>query len=294
MRTCCIGLGLLATVTAVALEWMEIEGRPDEIVEQTRKHYKDPEILRETLEGCFSLPHFLSWSGDPLRFKRKFEIADDTLRAVLLDIYGSVRHLGGEPFSYDDPDELTYDKRRLRRSIEWLGYCADEKTKRLLWEVACDGTKAEAYQITAMRSYIHCANAREVRDALVRFLIDTRIKPSFAYLYAIAVYDESEGDPRKREAIVAALVVALAQEEHRGLFVSTDKELAERSKDYANSRQRLAILQRMNRLPPTNWYGDSKSLDPVIRPLRFRLFKTNVSTNLTELMARDFRKPKGD
>ena len=85
--------------------------------------------------------------------------------------------------------------------------------------------------------------------------------------------------------------VALAREDSRRNFMSVDKELAQRSKEYATSRQRLAILQRMNKLPPSNWYGDSSSLDPAIKSFRFRFFKTNVSTNLTELMARDFTKP---
>ncbi|MCL1921432.1 MAG: hypothetical protein FWG50_10230 [Kiritimatiellaeota bacterium] len=71
-----------------------------------------------------------------------------------------------------------------------------------------------------------------------------------------------------------------------------DKQLAERSREYATSAQRLAMLQRMSKQSPPKGSDTYNDLKKALASFRFRLFKTNVSTNLTELMARDFGKPE--
>ena len=296
----CIGICLLLTGNLVSQgriryeDWDRYKILPDEIVAEIQGNFKNPENLKNALKVEFERDTFL-WPEEIPLYKRKFDIEDDTLRPVLMDICReAAKATGWEPFQHDNPsDELLNEKRRLYNSIVWLGYCANAEAKELLMDIATNDTKAETYRIAAIGSYIQCADAQQTRDALVRFLVDTRIRPYSTYLQAMRVYDESENDAQKREAIVASLIVALAREEHRGLFGEMDKSLAERSKDYATSRQRLAILQRMNKLPPTNRYGDSHGrLDPALASFRFRFFKTNVSTNLTELMARDFKPPK--
>jgi hypothetical protein len=162
-------------------------------------------------------------------------------------------------------------------------------------DIAADAQKGENLRMNAIRSYLYRADAQETKDALVRFLVGDMkafsLTPSI-YECALNTYDEAEKDPLKREAIVASLAVALAREESRANFMSVDKNFAVRNKEYAESSQRLAILQRMNRLPPSKSYGDGGNLDSVIKPLQSRTTFTSVSTNLTELMARDFRKPK--
>ncbi|MCL1920919.1 MAG: hypothetical protein FWG50_07555 [Kiritimatiellaeota bacterium] len=117
-------------------------------------------------------------------------------------------------------------------------------------------------------------------------------EPYAPYSVALDVYDDSGGDPQKREAIVASLIVALAREENKDIFSYRDKQLAERSKDYATSAQRLDMLKRMSKLPPSKARDTDPDLKKALASFRFRFFKTNVSTNLTELMARDFGKPE--
>ena len=68
------------------------------------------------------------------------------------------------------------------------------------------------------------------------------------YRAAIRAHDKAEGDAKTREAIVTMVSAALATEEDGTAFDETDKLLAERSKEYAESPQRKAALERMN--PP--------------------------------------------
>jgi len=282
---------VLLASNVVLSNWMAYEAYPDELVAQIREKYKISENLKEALISVFAQEHFLIPEEIPL-FKRKFGIADDTLRTVLMDIYKSVQHLGGDPFRRDDPEELTYDKRRLYSSIVWLGYCADEPAKRLLLDIASDDTKEWSNRIVAIMAYLQRADAQQARDVLMRVLIgDMQVKPYSAYLYAFEVYDESESDPLKREAIIASLMVALAREENKVEFAERDKMLAARNKEYATSAQRLAMLQRMSKLPPSQSRDTDPDLKAALKSFRFRFFKTNVSTNLTELMVRDFTKP---
>jgi len=70
-----------------------------------------------------------------------------------------------------------------------------------------------------------------------------------------------------------------------------DKQLAERSREYATSAQRLAMLQRMSKQSPPKGSDTYNDLKKAQASFRFRFFKTNVSTNLTELMSRDFTQP---
>ena len=58
-----------------------------------------------------------------------------------------------------------------------------------------------------------------------------------------------EGDTQTREAIVSAMSAALAKEANTNVFARVDKLLAERSKEYAESPQRKAALERMNKPP---------------------------------------------
>ena len=180
---------------------------------------------------------------------------------------------------------------RLLYSIEFLGYCADEPVKRLLLDIANDETKAQIYRIWAVTASIQCADAQEVRDVLIRFIVDVKVDPYDAWLAAFSVYDRAEDNPQKREAILATLIVLLARsEESKRILVEMDGKLAKRNTEYATSSQRLAMLQRINKLPPSKALKTEPDLKAALKSFRFRFFKTNVSTNMTELMTRDFRK----
>ena len=272
--------------------WERFERFPEEEVERLREEFKDAGKLERYIKELLWRDNFM---GDvPPRFKRKFNVSDEVMRAALMSL---IRDCSAKVGWQDDETpktgELLWTRAVLGAAILWLGACTDAETKQFLMGIAADGTQREWYRFNAVEAYLYSADAQETRDALARFLIEKETEVYVHFLTTIWVYDELEGDPQKREAIIASLIVALARVKNRGLFAEMDKELAKRSKEYATSHQRLAMVQRMSKLPPSNSYGDNgKALDPALKSFRFRFFKTNVSTNLTELMARDFGKPE--
>ena len=261
-------------------------------IQRLREELKDVERLRKYLRSFFMGGLFLD--DVPPLFKQKFDVDDETMQTALMNIISessaTARWLD---FKAGDLHEISKAKHLLATSTEWLGVCADAEGKKYLMDIATDDAKAGLYRERAIGAYLLRADAQETRGALIGFVVNMRQGIRGIYHVIMQTYDKAESDPQKREAIVASLIVILAREENRGLFAMMDKNLAERNKEYATSRQRLAMLQRMSKLPPTTWYGDgAKSLDPALASFRFRFFKTNVSTNLTELMARDFGKPE--
>ena len=248
MKKCCMSLCLFLAVHAIAESWGMYERLPDDVAEEIRESVKDPKILKEALVDCFAGEHFL-WDREIPLYIKKFDIAEDILRAVLMEIiHESEKAAKWEPFRNEDTEELTEEKRRLRRSIEWLGFCADEPAKAFLMEIAADETKAKTYRITAADAYLRRADAQQVKDALIRFLIgDMRIDAYLTYLDAMEAYDAAEDDPQKRAAIVSALTAAaLEKEEDRGYFAKADEHFAGQDTGYAQSPQRKKALERMN------------------------------------------------
>ena len=247
---CIGGLCLLLLGNAIAHSWTFYEKLSDEDVTYIQERFKNSENLRESLMSSLSLDLFL-WDNEIPLYKEKFGITDDSLRTVLMNIYREFEHLGKDGFSKEDSNELAKDKLRLRNSIEWLGYCADESVKRLLLDIANDDTKAECYRIYAVGAYYDCANAEDIHVGLPLLLASKNQNAPFVYRCAMYVYDETKDDTQKREAILATVATALMKEENKEIFAGADGGLAARSKDYANSPQRKATLQRMNiPLPP--------------------------------------------
>ena len=250
-RACCIGLCLLLAGSAVPSsdEWYDIMHYPDEETARFRELYKNCETLKGDLMGGFTMDDFI-WEDEIPLFKEKFDVSDDTLRTALMGIYKEFQHMGKDPYFPDEPEEVTNDKRRLRRSIEWLGYCADKSTKEFLMKVATDKAKDNVFRSTAVRAYLHCANAKEI-EMLAPLLADKSQKVSSLYHFAMLEYDEAGGDAKKRKAIIATVSAALVKEDDKRVFTYADRELAERDKDYSNSPSRRAALQRMDLpLPP--------------------------------------------
>ena len=254
-----------------------------------RERYKDPEKLKVDLMAGFASEIFV-WKDEIPLFKQKFNIKDDVLRSVLMEIYESAKHVGNVPISYEDSEEMLFAPKKLYNSIAWLGCCADQPARELLMRIATDDTVVKNYRVPAIMAYIQCADAQQMRDALVCFLVNTGLNAHGVYQQAIDVYDESKDDKRKREAILTTLIVLLAREGNKVIFADMDKKLAVRSKEYATSAQRLAMLQRMNGLPPFWNSGPDHDLKNELESLQSRARFTNVSTNMTELMKRDFNK----
>jgi len=221
-------------------DWRQFEAFSDEETVRLRELFKDEEHLRK----CFIvlLQQVAPQDDAPLQFKRKFAVSDKTMQAVLLNIYKG---------SYWSAGWL--DSEEAREVVRWLGFCADETTTTLTLPMLFgDGHYGDKIRIMAFESYLRCANSQVLEDLLAGFLTDKfRPDPLSMYTTTMRIYDEIKDDTQKQETIITAVSTALVKEEDKKAFAEADKLLAERSKEYADSPQRKAALERMNK-PPEN------------------------------------------
>ena len=238
----------------MTITWLDICLRSSEQEsERLREDLKDAAKLRECVAKIvYSLnPASFRKVED---FKRKFEVSDEAMRIALIDIIRkpSVR-TGWEQFRQGDTQDTRIADRQLSWAAMLLGSCADAEGKRLLMDIATDNTRDSEFRRIAAGSYMGRANTQETQDAIVCFLSDDMRgvlnQYSSVYISAMWAYDKAEGDAKTREAIITAMSTALAKEESKKAFVEGDKLLAERSKEYAESPQRKATLERINKPP---------------------------------------------
>ena len=255
----CIGLCLLLAGNVIPSSddeilisdvWYDIIYKhSDEQIARERERCKNSEVLKDDLASAFTMDVYI-WDEEIPLYKEKFGIADDTLRTALMGIYEKVQHVGKDPFSSDDPEEVTDDKRRLHYALEWLGYCADKSTKEFLKKVATDKTIDRVFRNQAIRAYLRNATAKEF-DWVTSLLADKSQNTSSIYSMSIEEYARADSDTKRRKAIASVLSAALAKEEDKYIFNYLDKDFAKLDKDYANSPQRRAALQRLDLpLPP--------------------------------------------
>jgi len=230
---------------------------PEQKAMELREELKDAKKLRSIMmERLFNS----SWRRyifpeQAEEFKRRSGMSDKTMETVLLDIIREWSIKGGWSSWESRPDSQAarIGHGYLTEAIKWLGFCADTKGKKLLMAIATDSVKDNEFRSLAIASYMLRANAKETLDALPRFLADdmrTALHPSFdIYFCALSHYDKAEGNPQKREAILSSVSAALTNEEEKKAFAEADKRLAELSTDYAESPQRKAALERMNKPP---------------------------------------------
>jgi len=244
---CLVTLALLGSPQIFGWEYFEDEKKFSESeIERLREEFKDVEKLKLYFGRSLGWNWFIY--EIPPRFKRKFNVDDAIMYAALTNIfYESSAKIERELWNKEDPLDIQRTKTLQMASIQWLGACTNANTKTLLMDIAIDDTKEKLHRSAAIGAYLQCANAQEARDALVRFLRNTRIDPYSTYVYAIWLFDETKGDTEKSKAILSALSNILVNEEDKNLFFKTDKKLAERSKEYADSPQRKAALERMNK-----------------------------------------------
>ena len=224
MKTmCCIGLCLLLAGNAFPISdvWYDIIYKySDEQIARERECSKNSEVLKDDLASAFTMDNYIDDDEIPL-YKEKFDILDDTLRTALMGIYEDVQHVGKDPFSSDDSEEVREDKRRLRCSLIWLGYCADKSTKEFLMKVATDKTKNRVFRSQAIRAYLRNATAKEF-DWVTALLADKSQNTSYIYGMAIEEYDSAREDAKKRKAIASVISAALEKEENKHIF--TDRK----------------------------------------------------------------------
>ena len=256
MKTsCCLGLCLFLTGNVFSADWSHYESYSDENVANLREILQNPEKAKEFLTDEFAASHALWQSEIPL-FKMKFDVQDEIIRPLLLDILReSAQKVGWEtPLSWqDDSMDVIADKRRLYGAIAWLGACADEPTKKLLLDIAMDGTKDTFYREPAVWAcLLYHADAQEIKNILIRYLVEANKESrlhNVIYAFAEEAY-RATTDEMKREAILASFSVAVAQTKNKWAFERLDNFLTQNSKEYAESSQRKAALQQMNLQPP--------------------------------------------
>jgi hypothetical protein len=265
---------------------------PEERVGQAREDFKDAAKLKEHIERQTSTLGYSLWKREKAEFRKKFDVSEETLQAALMAIIReSSEKVGWEETEWGEPPDVSVTKVRLYTAVGWLGFCADAEAKKFLMGIAMDETKREGHRMNAVLAYLRCADAQETKDAFARFLANEEMIPYFPLRSVLKMYDETEENPLKREVIFASIPVALAREKSKSTFADTDNWLAQRSKEYAESAQRLAMLERISKLPPLVSFPQLEAgMSAALESLRSSKSLTSVSTNLTELMARDFRK----
>ena len=246
MVSCLAALDLSAKV--ITLVDLYLARETEQEVESVREEFKDAAKVREAFEKGLLL---YGTSKQVAEFKRKFGVGDEPMSTVLMEIIreGSAKAA--------NPKGESYDSLFLQRALRWLGVCAGEAGKRLLMDIATNDGNCYDARACAIEAYLRRANPPEARDAITRFTGDgMRVKgkdgfPVYlcVYEYALQAYDEADGDPQKREAIVFALPDVLIKEESATVFIEVDKSFAERSREYAESPQRKAALERFGKQP---------------------------------------------
>jgi len=231
---------------------------PEQKAERLREDLKDVTKLKEcmvNLVGAYS-PR----EDSPERieeFKRRFGVSDKAMETALMDIVskaGVKNRWEKRQVSSAVPLDFAADW-QVTWGLVWLSFCAETDGKTFLMDIAMDGTKADEFRIRSALSYMSRADVQEARKAIVRFLSDEMgtVAKHYAYdnLYhdAIRIYDKAKDDAQTREAIITVMSAALAKETNKGYFLQADKLLAERSTEYAESPQRKAALERMNKPP---------------------------------------------
>ena len=225
---------------------------PEQEAERLREDFKDATKLKE----CMTRKLLGTWAIAPekmMAFKQRFGISDETMQTVLMDVVSefSVK-AGWAPSRQGDAKNAYVANMLLRGAIIWLGVCADGEGKKFLMDIATDSAKDGEFRKRAFSSYLRRADAQETKDALDSVLADD-VKTKFGSdnlnicYAALVAYDDAKDDLRKREIIVSAVSAVFMKDDFA--FTFADKKLAERSTEYAESPQRKAALERMNKPP---------------------------------------------
>jgi len=254
LREVCVIIMCLAmqdlSASPMDRDWGWAKTHDKERFARDQKRFNDPAKLKEQFEKSFLIS--LYNEREMTSFTQAFGIKEEALRVLLMEIIREASAKTGWQWrmTSGESEDNQIASMQLREAISWLSVCADERTKQFLMDIAIDKTKHDIYRRRAAFTYLRCADAQEIRDALTRFFSDDMwavVDPiSGPYRAAMWEYDRAGDDTKKREAIVTIVSAALAKEENKNAFVFADKLLAGRSKDYAESPQRKAALQRLN------------------------------------------------
>jgi hypothetical protein len=270
--------------------WPECyEGVTPESIAYKRDAFRNPDKLKAELLRFLPINGRFDFTEFPW-FKKTFDVQDEVLRPVLLEIYkeASLKDL-------TDPNNHV-DRLRAMRSLTGLGICADNDTKQLLLTLATETSDIRNIRMRSLAAYLQAADPEEAKDALLRFLVEGgrmgHMERLSVYEYAQMAFDSAS--PEKKAAILAALIAAANKEEGKIEFMKVDKILAERSAAYRRSRERLAMLERHSLEPPTNNLYTDRDLKAGLEECRKYKSYTSINTNLAVIKTRNFNLPQPD
>lgn len=114
------------------------EGNTSTALERERKvrteYFSDDGNLKTYLKGEFTATEGSDWEGAP-RFKEKFSISDERLRATVMSLCEEAT----APQAATNSNGIGLSKDLLaNNALLWLGVCADDATKAFLLDLAAE------------------------------------------------------------------------------------------------------------------------------------------------------------
>ena len=231
-----------------------VEDMSEEKAEQLREDLKDAAKLRAYMVRLIGSRRPSNIVEKVETFKQRFDVSDKAMQTALMEIIREAgkknkwkKRQGSEDKSLDYVADW-----QIEWGLFWMMFCADAEGKAFLMKIATDSAVAREIRGHATKSHLARSDEKEKLKTITRFLVGDMkgtVDPFSTSLYYTAawVYDKAEGDPKMREVIVSMLSAAVAKEKDAD-FIQADEFLAERIKEYAESPQRKAALERMN--PP--------------------------------------------
>jgi len=261
MKTlCCIGFSLLLSGNAVFglyLPGMETP-RPlaEEEIVSLREEVKNPEKLKKFLLDMFDADWESGYWIDIVLIRNRketYSLQEEVTRPVLLEICRE--SVLKTRWKYEIDREAG---RRLYVSLCWMGLFADETIKKFLRGIVTDSSKDDFFRAAAIKGYLYSANVQDIKDFFAHLLKDKKQFPPDLREEIVRISRDfvnpnlaGEEDEERRKEILSSLGTVAARETDGKLFRKLDEFLRHNSKEWENSSQRKAALERMNKPPET-------------------------------------------
>jgi hypothetical protein len=191
MKTVVTGL-LWAICLFASTSLLSSETEDRTVTEKYRVEYQDPVKLKSRLLNMLS--SIEGYDGAKIeRLKQRFDISDEIMRSVAMEIYNeSIKTLSEKSSSSNDRVLNTY-RGQVDIALFCLGLSADQSTKQMLLALVKDSATESSFRQQAISSYLRAADPEEAKNALIRFLVEGERMDSMArlnlYAYARTAYD---------------------------------------------------------------------------------------------------------
>jgi len=248
--------------------------------------------LVKILTSDFTADESMTWE-EAKEFKNRFNIRNDLLHQALMEIKQNAVEKRDNP-AIGSRDEID-GRRMLIGVMRWLPLCNNSQSKSWLLDIASTLDENELLRTFSIFSYLRIADAQEAKQILVRFLIGREqmyVMERYSLYQDAQMAWHSSDSMEKKAAIVTALYMALSEEPLPWVFSEGDAILQGMSPRYANSRERLALLERARAYPfPERRERTRRELTERFEKMRKLKTLTSGHANFVELMLHDFSQP---